>query len=162
MVAMFQSLKLPLIVLITVPLAFTGAFVLLWMTGMTFSVVAVIGLVMLMGVITNNGIVLIDYINRARADGLTIKEAVIAGASVRARPILLTAMTTVIALIPSALGFGAYGSMMQPLAIASIGGLIYATAMSLLVVPAFYSIIFCVRDKREQKNIKGEIKPCEK
>jgi multidrug efflux pump subunit AcrB len=153
MVAMFQSFKLPFVVMVTIPLAFTGAFFLLCVTGMTFSIVAVIGLVILMGVIVNNGIVLIDYIGQARGDGLSIQDAVIAGAKTRARPILMTALTTIIALIPSAMGMGSSGAMMQPLAIASIGGLFYATAMSLFVVPAFYVIMFCRKDRQEKRNM---------
>ena len=153
MVAMFQSFKLPFIVMITIPLAFTGAFFLLCVTGMTFSIVAVIGLVILMGVIVNNGIVLIDYIKQIRGDGYTIQEAVIIGAKTRARPILMTALTTIIALLPSAMGYGSSGAMMQPLAIASIGGLFYATIMSLIIVPAFYAIMFCRKDRQEQRNM---------
>jgi len=146
---------LPFIVLVTIPLAFTGAFVALCITGMQFSIVAVIGLIILMGVITNNGIVLIDYINKAREDGLTIEEAVVTSAKVRARPILITAISTICALIPSAIGFGASGAMMQPLAIASIGGLLYATLMSFFVVPAFYVIMFTFKNRREQAALAG-------
>jgi len=153
MVAMFQSFKLPFIVMITVPLAFTGGFVFLWMTGMTMSVVALIGFVILMGVVTNNGIVMIDYINKRRADGATVREAVLDGANVRARPIIMNALTTIIAMTPLAIGIGTSGALMQPMAIANIGGLFYAMFMSLLVIPAFYSIAFFRRDKREQKEI---------
>jgi len=154
MVAIFQSFKLPLIVMITVPLAFTGGFILLAIAGMPLSIPAMIGLLILMGVVTNNGIVMIDYINKAREDGLTIREAVIAGAKTRARPILMTALSTIIALVPLAVGMGASGALMQPLAIVSIGGLLYATVMSLLVVPAFYSIAYFMKDKQEQKGVK--------
>jgi len=156
MVAMFQSFRLPFVVLITVPLAFTGGFLLLFICGMPISIVAMIGFIVLTGVIVNNGIVLIDYINKAREDGLPVREAVVASAKVRARPILITMLTTVIALIPSAIGLGANGALMQPLAIVSIGGLIYATAMSLLVVPCFYTLMFFKKDKQERKEIKNE------
>jgi multidrug efflux pump subunit AcrB len=156
MVAMFQSFRLPFVILITIPLAFTGAFVLLWATGMTFSIVAVIGLIILMGVVVNNGIVMLDYVNKAREDGLSIREAVVAGAQTRARPIIITALTTIIALIPSALGLGSSGALMQPLAIASIGGLAYAMVMSLLVVPAFYCIAFNRQDRKERGIVKNK------
>jgi len=153
MVAMFQSFKMPFIVMITVPLAFTGGFLFLWMTGMPLSIVALIGFVILMGVVTNNGIVMIDYINKRRADGLTIRDAAIEGAKVRSRPIIMTAITTIIAMIPLALGLGSSGAIMQPMAVANIGGLTYAMFMSLLVVPAFYCITFFRRDRREQQQI---------
>jgi HAE1 family hydrophobic/amphiphilic exporter-1 len=156
MVAMFQSFLMPFIVLITVPLAFTGGFILLAVFGMPISVAAIIGFLILMGVITNNGIVMIDYINKARGDGLSVREAVIAGANVRARPILMTMLTTVFAMIPLALGMGASGGVMQPLAVVSIGGLLYATFMSLFAVPAFYSIF--VRDKKLIKEVKADEK----
>ena len=106
-----------------------------------------------MGVVTNNGIVMIDYINQCRKNGMTIRDASIEAAKVRARPILLTAITTIIAMTPLALGLGASGALMQPMAVANIGGLFYAMLMSLLVVPAFYCIIFFRRDKREQQQI---------
>ena len=146
MVALFQSFKLPFIVIITVPLAFTGGFALLSITGLPMSVAAIIGFVILMGVIINNGIIMIDYINMARKDGLSVKEAVVAGANVRARPIFMTAFSTIFALVPMAFGFGASGAMMAPLAIVAIGGFIYGTFMSLVIVPAFYCIF--TRDKK--------------
>jgi len=150
MVATFQSFRMPFIVLITVPLAFTGGFALLAACGLPLSIAAIVGFMILMGVITSNGIVMIDYINKARRDdGLCVRDAVIAGANVRARPILITALSTIFAMIPLAIGFGASGGMMAPLAIVSIGGLLYATFMSLLVVPAFYMIF--VRDKSNKK-----------
>jgi len=121
------------------------------------SIVALIGFVILTGVIVNNGIVLIDYINKAREDGLTIREAVVAGAKTRARPVIMTALTTIIALIPLAIGLGSSGDLMQPLAIVSIGGLLYATAMSLIMVPAFYVIAFWKKDREEQKLVREKI-----
>lgn len=158
MVAIFQSFKLPLIVLLTVPLGFTGGFALLSVCGLAMSVPAVIGFIVLMGVITNNGIILIDYINTARREeGDTIVDASVKSAKVRARPILITSVSTIFALIPSAMGFGASGGMMQPIAIACIGGLCYATFMSLLVVPAFYNIMYFVKVRREKKGEIGDV-----
>jgi len=147
MVAIFRSFKSPFIMLITIPLAFTGGFLLLWMFGMSLSIVAMIGLLILMGVVVNNGIVLVDYINQAREEGLSVNEAVVAAANVRARPILMTAISTIFAMIPMAIGWGTSVAMMQPMAVITIGGLIYATVLSLLVVPAFYAIFN--REKRE-------------
>ena len=154
MVAIFQSFKQPFIIIITVPLAFTGAFALLAACQMPLSVPAMIGLILLMGVVINNGIIMVDYFNRAREDGLTIREAAVSGASVRARPILMTAITTVVAMFPSAMGWGASGAMMQPLAIVTIGGLFYAMVTSLLVIPAFYCIAHFKQYRKENKEEK--------
>jgi len=148
MVGIFRSFKSPFIMLMTIPLGFTGGFLFLWMFGMPISLVAMIGLMLLMGVIVNNGIVLVDYINQSREEGLNVKEAVIAAANSRVRPILMLALSTIGAMLPMALGFGMNGGMMQPMAVVTIGGLIYATAMSLLVIPAFYCIFN--RDKKQK------------
>ena len=140
LVAIFQSFKNPFITLITVPLAFTGGFLLLFVTGLPLSVVGLIGLLVLMGVITNNGIVFVDYVNKAREDGLSIDEALIAAANIRTRPIIMTAISTAFAMLPIALGFGASGGMMQAMGIICIGGLLYGTLMTLIVTPAFYKM----------------------
>ncbi|MCL2755885.1 MAG: efflux RND transporter permease subunit [Firmicutes bacterium] len=155
MVAIFRSFKSPIIILITVPLAFTGAFLLLAMAGMPLSIVALIGLLVLMGVVVNNGIVFIDYINQARRDGLSRNEAIVAAAKTRARPIMMMALTTILAMLPMALGFGGGAEMMQPVAIVTVGGLAYATALTLLVIPAFYSI-FNWLPRSERQKLKEE------
>ena len=141
MVAQFQSFKLPFIVMFTIPLAFTGGFIALLMTGHTLSVVSMIGFVMLSGIIVNNGIVLIDYINVLRLEGVEKREAIILAGKTRMRPILMTALTTVLGLLFMALGTGIGSEMMQPIAIVCIGGLIYATLMTLFVIPAMYDIL---------------------
>lgn len=141
MVAQFQSLLLPFIVMFTVPLAITGGFIGLLLTGNELSVVAMIGAVMLMGIIVNNGIVLIDYINHARGNGMTKREAVMEAGSVRFRPVLMTALTTILGLIPMAIGTGSGAEMIQPVAIVCIGGLIYATLMTLFIIPVMYEVL---------------------
>lgn len=141
MVAQFQSLLSPFIVMFTIPLAFTGGLLALLITGNEISVVSMIGFVMLAGIIVNNGIVLIDYINQLRAAGMEKREAIIEAAKTRMRPILMTAVTTILGLSTMALGIGTGSEMMQPVAIVCIGGLIYATAMTLYVVPAMYDIL---------------------
>jgi multidrug efflux pump subunit AcrB len=141
MAAQFQSLKSPFIVMFTVPLAFTGGLLALLMTGFTVSVVAMIGFIVLMGIIVNNGIVLIDYMNRLRREGVERREAIIRAGSVRMRPVLMTAATTVLGLLPLAIGLGDGGEMMQPVAIVCIGGLIYATLTTLLIIPVVYDIV---------------------
>jgi HAE1 family hydrophobic/amphiphilic exporter-1 len=148
LVAIFQSFKTPFIMLITVPLAFTGGFLLLWIFGMPISMPAMIGLLILMAVIINNGIVLIDYVNQARRDGLGVHDALISATTIRTRPILMTAISTVFAMIPLAMGLGSGGAMMQPMAVLTIGGLLYGTLMTLLVAPAFYAIFN--REKKQK------------
>ncbi len=140
MVAQFQSLKSPFIVLFTIPLAFTGGFLGLFITGFDVSVVALIGFVMLCGIVVNNGIVLVDYINQLRASGVEKKEALIEAGRTRMRPILMTAITTIIGLFSMALGIGEGTEMMQPVAIVCIGGLLYATIMTLFIVPVMYDL----------------------
>ncbi|MEE0931117.1 MAG: efflux RND transporter permease subunit, partial [Acutalibacteraceae bacterium] len=140
MVAQFQSLKSPFIVMFTIPLAFTGGFLGLFITGFDISVVSLIGFVMLCGVVVNNGIVLVDYVNQLRISGIEKKEALIEAGKTRMRPILMTAITTIIGLIGMALGIGEGTEMMQPVAIVCIGGLLYATIMTLFVVPVMYDL----------------------
>lgn len=138
MVAQFQSLKSPFIIMFTIPLAFTGGFLGLLITGFDVSVVSLIGFIMLCGIIVNNGIVLVDYINRLRRDGKERIEAIVEAGKTRMRPILITALTTILGLSVIALGIGTGAEMMQPLAIVCIGGLIYATFMTLYIIPVIY------------------------
>lgn len=138
MVVQFQSLKSPFIIMFTIPLAFTGGFLALLITGFDVSVVSLIGFIMLCGIIVNNGIVLVDYINRLRLDGKQRLEAIVEAGKTRMRPILITALTTVLGLSVMALGIGTGAEMMQPIAIVCIGGLLYATFMTLYVVPIIY------------------------
>ena len=140
MVAQFQSLKSPFIVMFTIPLAFTGGFLALLITGMEISVVSMMGFVMLTGIIVNNGIVLVDFINQLRMDGYEKTEALIEAGRTRMRPILMTTVTTILGLIVMALGTQTGSEMMQPVAIVCIGGLAYATLMTLIVIPVLYDI----------------------
>ena len=151
MVAQFQSLRSPFIVMFTVPLAFTGGMIALIITGFDVSVVSLIGFVMLVGIIVNNGIVLVDCINRFRLeDDMSRHDAIVEAGVVRMRPVLMTALTTVLGLMPMALGFGEGAEMVQPVAIVCIGGLLYATLMTLFVVPIMYSYL----SKKEIRKIK--------
>jgi len=140
MVAQFQSLRSPFIVIFTVPLAFTGGMLILFICGMEVSVISMMGFVMLMGIIVNNAIVLVDCINRLRLDGMEINEAIIEAGATRIRPVLMTAITTILGLIPLALGIGTGAEMVQPVALVSIGGLIYGTLTTLVVIPVMYKI----------------------
>lgn len=141
MVAQFQSLKSPFIIMFTIPLAFTGGFLGLLITDFDVSVVALLGFVMLCGIIVNNGIVLVDYINNLRLEGKERREAIVEAGKTRMRPILITAITTVLGLSTMALGIGTGSEIMQPIAIVCIGGLLYATIMTLYIVPVIYDIL---------------------
>lgn len=148
MVAQFQSLLSPFIVLFTIPLAFTGGLLGLWITGKELSVIAMLGFLMLAGVVVNNGIVFVDYVNQLRLEGRERTEALVQTGRDRIRPILMTALTTVFGLVTMALGLGSGGDMLQPLAIVTIGGLAYATLLTLFIVPAVYDI-FLKKDPKK-------------
>ena len=145
MVAQFQSFLSPFIIMFTIPLAFTGGLFALFFTGNEVSVVAMIGFVMLAGIIVNNGIVMVDYINQLRREGMGKREAIIESGKTRLRPILMTALTTILAMSTMAMGIGDGSAMMQPMAIVTEGGLIYGTLLTLIVVPCIYDAFH--RDK---------------
>lgn len=138
MVAQFQSLASPFIIMFSIPLAFTGGFIALFLTGTEVSVVSMLGFIMLAGLIVNNGIVLIEYINQARREGMKKKEAIIDAGKTRVRPILMTVLTTILAMSTSAIGIGKGSEMMKPMAVTIIGGLIYGTLLTLIVIPCIY------------------------
>ncbi len=152
MVAQFQSFKSPFIVLFTMPLAATGGFLGLYLTGNEISVVSMIGFVMLAGIVVNNGIVLVDYINQLRLEGTEKKAAIIEAGMTRMRPILMTALTTVLGLVTMAMGIGSGADLMAPIAIVTIGGLLYATLMTLFVIPVIYDLL----NRRELKKVREE------
>ena len=145
MVAQFQSFLSPFIIMFTIPLAFTGGLFALFFTGNEVSVVAMIGFVMLAGIIVNNGIVMVDYINQLRREGMGKREAIVESGKTRLRPILMTALTTILAMSTMAMGIGDGSAMMQPMAIVTEGGLIYGTLLTLIVVPCIYDAFH--RDK---------------
>lgn len=147
MVAQFQSLKSPFIILFTIPLAFTGGLMGLFITGSEVSVIAMIGFVMLSGIIVNNGIVIIDYMNQLREGGMSKKEAIIEAGRTRLRPVLMTALTTILALSTMVLSNDMGSEMGKPMAVVTIGGLIYGTLLTLIVIPCVYDIFN--RDKKQ-------------
>lgn len=140
MVAQFQSFLSPFIIMFTIPLAFTGGFFALFVTDNEVGVVSMIGFVMLAGVIVNNGIVLVDYINQLRREGMDKKEAIVTAGRTRMRPILMTALTTILAMSTMAMGLGSGSEMMQPMAIVTEGGMLYGTLLTLIVVPCIYDL----------------------
>ena len=150
MVAQFQSLLSPFIIMFTIPLAFTGGFFALYITGSELSVISMIGFVMLSGIIVNNGIVLVDYINQLRREGMSKKDAIIESGKTRLRPVIMTALTTIISMFTMALGLGQGTEMGQPMAIVVVGGLTYGTILTLVVVPCIYDIFNREKDMREE------------
>jgi len=152
MVAQFQSLKSPFIVMFTIPLAFTGGFISLILCGMEVSVISLVGFVMLTGIIVNNGIVLVDYVNQLRQEGMERREALLEAGTTRIRPILMTTITTILGLIDMAVRKTMGTSLMQPVAVVCIGGLLYATLMTLFVVPCIYDIM----NKKELRTVSEE------
>lgn len=154
MVAQFQSLLSPFIIMFTIPLAFTGGFLSLYISKSEVSIIALIGFVMLAGIIVNNGIVLVDYVNQLRASGMSKREAVVEAGRTRLRPVLMTALTTILALSAMVFSKDMGAEMSKPMAIVTIGGLVYGTLLTLIVVPCIYDIF--MREKKEKK-IKPEI-----
>lgn len=142
MVAQFQSLLSPFIVIFTVPLAFTGGFLGLLLAGEHLTLISLLGFLVLMGTVVNNGIVFVDYVNQLRIGGMSKRAALIATGRTRMRPILMTAMTTILAMVPMAFGHDAGTSMGKGMAIVIIGGMAYATLMTLFIVPVMYDILY--------------------
>lgn len=149
MVAQFQSLKSPFIVMFTIPLAFTGGLFALFISGSEISLIAMLGFLMLAGIVVNNGIVFIDYANNLRREkGMKIKDALIETGKTRLRPILMTALTTILGLSTMALGIGSGTEMIKPLGIVTIGGLVYATLLTLFLIPCLYMVFN--KDKKKK------------
>lgn len=155
MVAQFQSLLSPFIIMFTIPLAFTGGFLGLLISGSEVSVIALIGFVMLSGIIVNNGIVLVDYINQLRAQGMEKKEAIMTAGRTRMRPVLMTAMTTILALSTMVFSHDMGADMSRPMSVVTIGGLTYGTLLTLIVIPCIYDVFSRgkEREKRGRKKL---------
>jgi len=140
MAAQFESLVDPLIIMFTVPLSVIGVFIFLFITGTSLSVMALVGLVMLVGIAVNNGIVMVDYINQLKRRGKELYEAVEEGSAARMRPVLMTALTTILGMVPLAIEFGSGSETWSPLARAVIGGLTTATLLTLFIIPLLYIV----------------------
>ncbi len=154
MVAQFQSLLLPFIVMFTIPLAFTGGLLALLAAHMELSVIAMLGFIILSGVIVNNGIVFIDYVNQLVAQGMPKRQALILGGKTRMRPIFMTALTTILGLVTMAMGLGMGAEVVQPMAVVTIGGLLYGTVVTLFVVPVMYEVLS--KDKKKKDGQSGK------
>jgi len=146
MAAQFESMLHPFVILFSIPLAAIGVALALWLTGTSLSVIVFIGLIMLAGIVVNNAIVMLDLINQLRERGMDRLNAIREGAKLRLRPIMMTTLTTVLGLLPMALGIGQGAEMRTPMAITVIGGLLTSTLLTLLVVPVMYSLLDRRRD----------------
>lgn len=156
MAAQFESLLHPFIIMFIIPLAFAGGVLFLFVTRVSFGVTAFIGIIMLAGIVVNNGIVLIDYINDLRQDGYDVTEALKIAGPVRLRPILMTTLTTALGLVPLALGIGEGAELQQPMAVVVVGGLTISTLLTLIVIPVLYSSFEGIADKIRKKFKKDE------
>jgi len=140
MAAQFESLVHPFVIMFSVPLSITGVVLSLVLTGRTFNMMSYVGIIMMVGIVVNNAIVLVDYINVLRRRGLPRDEAILEAGPVRLRPILMTALTTIFALIPLSLGLGESSEAQAAMATVVIGGLTFSTFLTLVVVPVVYTI----------------------
>jgi HAE1 family hydrophobic/amphiphilic exporter-1 len=138
MAAQFEDLAAPLLILLTIPLALFGCVLALYLLGLSLSVMALLGIILLCGIVVNNAIVLIDYVNNLRRRGMPLGEAILEAGAVRLRPILMTTLTTVLGLLPMALGFGDGAELRTPMAITVIAGLVVSTLLTLVLIPVFF------------------------
>lgn len=153
MASQFESLRSPFIIMLTLPFAFTGVFIALFITGTTLNLISMIGGVMLVGIVVKNGIVLIDYINLLRDRGMSLVPAVVAGGKSRLRPVLMTTLTTILGMLPLAIGIGEGAEIWRPMGVAIIGGLTVSTMLTLVLMPVVYTMFGANRMKSERKRI---------
>ncbi|MCK4990438.1 MAG: efflux RND transporter permease subunit, partial [Bacteroidales bacterium] len=151
MASQFESLKMPFIIMFSIPFAFTGVILAHVVTGTTMSVISMVGGVMLVGIVVKNAIVLVDYINLTRARGVELKEAIVESGKSRLRPVLMTSLTTILAMLPLALSTGSGSEIWSPMGIAVIGGLIFSTIVTLVLVPVVYHMMLRKSDARKVK-----------
>lgn len=151
MATQFESMKMPFIIMFTIPFAFTGVFLALWMTSTPLSMIALIGAIMLVGIVVKNGIVMVDYTNLLVERGYSIADAVVASGKSRLRPVLMTSLTTIFGMVPMAIGTGNGSELWQPMGIAVIGGLTFSTLLTLLVVPTIYASFQLHAERRKKR-----------
>lgn len=156
MATQFESLKMPFIIMFTLPFAFTGVFLALYITNTPLSLIALIGAIMLVGIVVKNGIVMVDFTNLLRERGSSINQAVVNAGKSRLRPVLMTSLTTILGMLPLALGAGEGSEIWQPMGIAVIGGLTFSTMLTLIVIPVVYSVFGASNLKKERKKMIAE------
>jgi HAE1 family hydrophobic/amphiphilic exporter-1 len=141
MASQFESLKMPFIIMFSIPFAFSGVILAHLVSGITMSVISMVGGVMLIGIVVKNAIVLVDYINLMRERGLELREAIVVSGKSRLRPVLMTSMTTILGMLPLALSTGTGSEIWSPMGIAVIGGLIFSTLVTLILIPVIYHMM---------------------
>ena len=156
MATQFESLSYPFIIMFTIPFAMSGVFIALWMTNTPLSLIALIGAIMLVGIVTKNGIVLIDYMNLLVERGSTVSDAVIAGGKSRLRPVLMTSFTTILGMVPMAMGLGEGSEIWQPMGISVVGGLVLSTLLTLFIVPALYVMLEGYNQRKAERKARLE------
>jgi multidrug efflux pump subunit AcrB len=156
MATQFESLSYPFIIMFTIPFAMSGVFVALWLTNTPLSIIALIGAIMLVGIVTKNGIVLVDYMNLLVERGSDVADAVIAGGKSRLRPVLMTSLTTVLGMVPMAMGIGEGSEIWQPMGIAVVGGLLLSTLLTLFIVPSLYAMLEGRKERKAERKARLE------
>lgn len=154
MAAQFESYTYPAIIMTSLLFAFSGVFIILYLSGHTLNVMSMIGAIMLIGIVVKNGIVLIDYISLNRERGLSIRNAVVLGGKSRLRPVVMTTLTTILGMVPMAVGTGQGAEMWRPMGTAVIGGLTLSTILTLLFVPSLYCIFAYVGVRRQRRGLR--------
>ena len=162
MAAQFESLTYPGIIMTSLLFAFSGVFLILWMTGHTLNVMSMIGAIMLIGIVVKNGIVLIDYISLNRERGMSIRRAVVDGGRSRLRPVVMTTLTTILGMVPMAVGSGQGSEMWRPMGTAVIGGLTFSTILTLLFVPTLYCVFAGRGVKRQRRKFAKKLENLKK
>jgi HAE1 family hydrophobic/amphiphilic exporter-1 len=157
MATQFESFKNPFIIMFSLPFAFSGVLIALWISGVTLNMMSMIGGVMLVGIVVKNGIVLIDYINLNRERGMTLTQAVISGGKSRLRPVVMTTATTILGMLPMALRLGEGAELWQPMGVAIVGGLTVSTILTLIVIPVVYTMFGAGDLKKERKRVQAEM-----
>lgn len=153
MCTQFESLRMPFIIMLSLPFAFSGVFLALWMTNTSLSLIALIGAVMLVGIVVKTGIVMVDFTNLLRERGMAVSQAVIAAGKSRLRPVLMTALTTILGMVPLAIGSGEGSAIWKPMGIAVIGGLTFSTILTLVIIPVVYTLFGANYMKKERKRV---------
>lgn len=157
MAGQFESFRSPFIIMFSVPFALTGMFLGLWITGGTLNMMSLIGAIMLIGIVVKNGIVLVDYINLNRERGMSIINAIVLGGKSRLRPVLMTTATTVLGMLPMALGIGEGSELWQPMGIVIVFGLTISTLVTLVLIPTIYGSFAASKLNKQRKNLKNKL-----
>ena len=158
MASQFESLTYPGIIMTSILFAFSGVMLILWITGTNLNIMSMIGGIMLIGIVVKNGIVLIDYIILNRERGMSVRRAVLNAGKSRLRPVLMTSLTTILGMVPMAIGTGEGAEMWRPMGVAVIGGLTFSTILTLLFVPTLYTIFAYNGIKRNRKKLHEQLK----